>query len=63
MYLSLCYAATEAPVYDLENYVVALVAGKEASYTLDQVEDPINKVVGSGAGSLIMDDLIKKYRV
>jgi len=59
MYRTLCYAATEALVYDLENYVVALVAGKVASYTLDQVEDPINKVVGSKAGSLIIDELIK----
>ena len=53
------YAAAEALVYDLENYGIALVAGKAASYTLEQVEDAIKKILGEEAGSLVMEQLIK----
>lgn len=56
---TLGYAATETLVYDLENYGIALVAGRAASYTLDQVQDAISKVLGGEAGSLIMDELVK----
>lgn len=53
------YAAAEALIYDLENYGIALVAGKAASYTLQQVEDAINKVLGDEAGRLITGELVK----
>ena len=56
---TLGYAAAEALVYDLENYGVALVAGRAASYTLEQVEDAIKKILGEEDGLLIMEQLIK----
>jgi hypothetical protein len=56
---TLGYAAAETLIYDLENYGIALVAGKAASYTLDQVEDAIKKILGDEAGSLVMEHLIK----
>jgi hypothetical protein len=46
-------------VYDLENYGIALVAGRAASYTLDQIEDAMKKVPGDEAGSLVMEHLTK----
>jgi hypothetical protein len=53
------YAAAETLAYDLENYGIALVAGRAASYTLEQVEDAIKKMLGEEARSLIMEQLIK----
>ena len=53
------YAAAEALIYDLENYGIALVAGKAASYTLQQVEEAIKKVLGAEAGALLMTQLVK----
>ena len=53
------YAAAEALIYDLENYGIALVAGKAASYTLKQVEDALKKVLGDEAGALLMTQLVK----
>jgi hypothetical protein len=54
---TLGYAA-EALI-DLENYGIALVAGRAASYTLEQVEDAIKKILGEEDGLLIMEQLIK----
>jgi hypothetical protein len=56
---ALGYAAAETLIYDLENYGIVLVAGKVASYTLDQLEDAMKKVLGDEAGSLVMAHLIK----
>jgi hypothetical protein len=56
---TLGYASAEALIYDLENYGIALAAGKAASYTLDQMEDAIKKVFGDEAGSLVMERLMK----
>ena len=53
------YAAAEALIYDLENYGIALVAGKAASYTLKQVDEAIKKVLGDEAGALLMTQLVK----
>ncbi len=50
---NLGYAAIETRVYDLENYEVALVAGKAASYTLDQIENAIKKMVGDETALVI----------
>jgi hypothetical protein len=52
------YAAVEARVYDLENYGITLEAG-QATYTLQQVEDALKKVLGNEGGPLIMDQLMK----
>jgi hypothetical protein len=52
------YAAAEALVYDLENYGIALAGGNN-SYTLQQVEDALKKVLGNEGGPLIMDQLMK----
>jgi hypothetical protein len=53
------YAAAETLIYDLENYGIALVAGKAASYTLQQVEDAFKKILGEEAGALLMEQLVK----
>ena len=53
------YAAAEALIYDLENYGIALVAGKAASYTLLQVEDAFKKILGNEAGALLMEQLVR----
>jgi hypothetical protein len=56
---TLIYAAAETLIYDLENYGIALVAGKAASYTLDQIEDAMKKVLGDEAALLVMERLTK----
>jgi hypothetical protein len=53
------YGAAEALIYDLENYGIALVAGKAASYTLQQVGDALKKVLGEEAAALVIDQLVK----
>ena len=53
------YAAAEALIYDLENYGIALVAGRAASYTMQQIEDALKKVLGEEAGALLMTQLVK----
>jgi hypothetical protein len=56
---NLGYAAVETLVYDLENYGVALAAGKAASYTLNQVENAIKKVLADEAATLVVEQLTK----
>lgn len=56
---SLGYAAAEALIYDLENYGIALVAGRAATYTLQQVEDALKKILGNEAGEIVMAQLVK----
>ncbi|HEU4605879.1 MAG TPA: hypothetical protein VFS46_06540 [Nitrososphaera sp.] len=53
------YAAAEALIYDLENYGIALVAGRAATYTLQQVEDALKKILGNEAGEIVMAQLVK----
>jgi hypothetical protein len=56
---TLGYTPAETLVYDLENYGIALVAGKAASYTLDQIENAMKNVLGDEAASLVMEPLMK----
>lgn len=53
------YSAAEALIYDLENYGIALVAGRAASYSLQQVEDALRKLLGEEAGLMIVNQLMK----
>lgn len=53
------YSAAEALIYDLENYGIALVAGRAASYSLQQVEDALRKLLGDEAGLMIMNQVMK----
>lgn len=53
------YPAAEALIYDLEDYGIALVAGRAASYTLQQVEDALKKILGDEASLMIMNQLSK----
>ncbi len=52
-------ATAEALIYYLENFGTALVAGKASSYTLEQVDEAIKKVLGDEAGALLMTQLVK----